>query len=339
MISSKKNDHIDYLKALAAMLVVFHHAIEYSGLERRSDIWALIVMLVDSLHVPLFFSIAGYLCHKQDKGRYIKKKISRILFPFFTFSLLKLIYSTVISSRFSHASSLLMQFYDAFVLGRLYWFPYAIFLCYCLAMLFWTEKNAIISGAQRARLCIAFSILVIVNMLFGLEDVNCLSWFQIGNALSYFCFFLAGMIFRQFESRILPVYKKHSAAVSGVCIAIIAAVSWLLGKEHLPYGFRTRFILAFALIPLFCSMASKLPVGLTILNTVGKYSLQVMFFDSFYKIVLFGLLRQIVTYRPALVMICVVLNIACTCVSCLVIKRYPFYGECSDYRRRYPLPV
>ena len=99
--------HIDYLKALAIIMVIVHHCLAYLGSTTNgiSTAGELSIVLLHTSHVPLFCIIAGYLCHKQPVGKYYWKKVQRIIIPFITFSLLKLIYSVFISSEFSHGGS------------------------------------------------------------------------------------------------------------------------------------------------------------------------------------------------------------------------------------------
>ena len=92
-ISTKSHfDHIDYLKAIAACFVVIGHCMETLKNEvghfTPASNWTSV--LVSSVHVPLFFVIAGYLCHSQPYGKYVMKKITRILVPYFTFAVLKM---------------------------------------------------------------------------------------------------------------------------------------------------------------------------------------------------------------------------------------------------------
>lgn len=129
--SIKRNYIVDYLKCLAIVLVVLGHVIDFSGLLRVSVIGKIIY----SLHVPLFFLLAGVLCHRQNIKIFYKKKFMRILVPFYTFTVLKLLYSNFISKDFSHGNGY-FQIYEAFIVGGLYWFPYALFLCFCVVPLF-----------------------------------------------------------------------------------------------------------------------------------------------------------------------------------------------------------
>ena len=131
---------IDYLKAVAIIMVIVHHCLAYlsSTANGISRVGELSIVLLHTSHVPLFCIIAGYLCHKQPVGKYYEKKVQRILIPFITFSLLKLAYSIFISSEFAHGgSSLGEQLLFSLLIGTQYWFAYAIFDLFLFAPLFW----------------------------------------------------------------------------------------------------------------------------------------------------------------------------------------------------------
>ena len=140
----KKNDSIDYLKAFAAILVVTHHAILYSGADVTAGILEKLFTLIISVHVPLFFMIAGYLCRRQPLMPYFRKNFLRIIVPFVTFSLLKILYSHWISDEFAHAVSLPDQLIDAFVMGGLLLVPlcHRAVLWLCCAALAGTDRCA-----------------------------------------------------------------------------------------------------------------------------------------------------------------------------------------------------
>lgn len=127
-LSSAKKDYIDYLKAFAIIMVVSVHAFTYySGHHGPlSTIWKNIWILMRTVCVPLFFAVAGFLCHKQKVLPFYRKKVFRILLPFLTFTTLKLVYTNCVSNHFAHANTLWFQLIDAFIYGELYWFCYPI---------------------------------------------------------------------------------------------------------------------------------------------------------------------------------------------------------------------
>ena len=134
------------------------------------------------------------------------KKIFRILIPFFTFSILKLVYSNCISNHFIHANGLREQIIDAFVYGNLYWFCYAIFLIFLLSPVLWTKHG---TGITRISIyiVITFAVFSSVSQLLNLTFSNI---FQIINAIYYFPFFAAGYYIYQHKTHFEETIQKNS---------------------------------------------------------------------------------------------------------------------------------
>ena len=144
-LDKRTSADLDYLKAFAAFLVVLGHCLSYYTAWQPLPLFAGIAEdLIYHVHVPLFFTISGFLCHRQPLRPYYKKKVLRVLVPFWFFAFLKVFFSTAIVRHFAHADTIGGQLYDAFVIGRAYWFAYAIFLMLLIAPLFWEkdEKTA-----------------------------------------------------------------------------------------------------------------------------------------------------------------------------------------------------
>lgn len=169
--SRQQVEKIDYLKAVAIIMVIVHHCLAYlssiaNGISRVGE---LSIVLLHTSHVPLFCIIAGYLCHKQPVGKYYGKKVQRIIIPFITFSLLKLVYSIFISSDFAHGGSSIGEwFLFSFLVGTQYWFAYAIFDLFLVAPLFWIR-----GGGRCQEDCLRSSYRTPSLLSFQLQGWNC----------------------------------------------------------------------------------------------------------------------------------------------------------------------
>ena len=324
MLLTKKNDAIDYLKAFAAIFVVLHHAIVYLDLNRTSILWQAVLNIIMYTHVPLFFTVAGYLCYKQHFGTYIRKKFLRLLVPFFLFSALKIFYSVFISNEFAHVGSIGTQIFDAVVLGKLYWFPYAMFLSYCLAVIFWKPKKETASKAQNLLLLGSLVGLILLNISFYLPEVPFLLWFQAGVTLQHFVFFLAGMFIRQNQQKLAPALTKYPWLILCLCLCLILLASCLLLRDGWHYSYFATVLLSCGTLPIMLMICRKLPQNIRPLKLAAKYSLQIMFFDSFFKVILFALLQRFVAMDIALVLLTSACNLVLTVVCCLIIEKIPY---------------
>lgn len=313
-----KKDSIDYLKAFAIALVVTHHVITYTNVISFAPFMQTVLDLIQSVHVPLFFCIAGYLCHKQDLKVYFTKKIHRVFIPFLTFTILKLVYTTFISDEFAHAETSSDQIIDAFLNGSLYWFIYPILIFYLCAPLFWKLRKGNI---------IIFIGLILINAYLG----NPTNYFlQLWPALFNACYFVAGIIIQQNEKQLSAFAQKHNTSIILLCAVTILSLTTLLYTDKIWYSFLVKTLLAFSEMYLLWTIAKKLPTNISILKVMGKYSLQIMFFDSFFKVILFVLIRQFATVNVLTAVLTIPANIFLGCISCIIIEKIPvirkFFG-------------
>ncbi|MBR0281611.1 MAG: acyltransferase [Oscillibacter sp.] len=323
-----REDYLDYLKAFAGILVVIGHAFRYLG-DIQGEISfpnRLAQLLIYSVHVPLYFVIAGFLCRKKPVLPFYQAKFQRIIIPYFTFCILKLIYSAFISNEFAHASNLVNVLFDAFFIGRLYWFAYCIFLTFLLAPLFWDETH-------EKRIFIALGCLCILDALVIFyplpEEITVANerisnpFYQISNLLNFFHFFLIGLLVRNHKSALSSPLQRKRFLLSLAFVAV-AFLSFLIMRGTIKQTVFTKTCLAFCLMyPLFL-IAKALPKRLTILSQLGQYSLQIMFFDSFYKTLLFKIAARFVELNMITALFICALNIALTYVACTVIRKIPY---------------
>lgn len=126
---------IDVVKVIAITCVVAQHVIlPWYGAD------CLAFQFCAVLGAPPFFLVAGYLSHSQPVLPYYMKKFWRISVPFFVFCALKILFSLITDIN-AHADSFGGMLYDAFILGRLYWFAYTILWLFLLAPILWRIKS------------------------------------------------------------------------------------------------------------------------------------------------------------------------------------------------------
>lgn len=294
--------NLDYLKAFAAFLVVLGHCLSYYTAWQPLPLFAGIAEdLIYHVHVPLFFTISGFLCHRQPLRPYYKKKVLRVLVPFWFFAFLKVFFSTVIVRHFAHADTIGGQLYDAFVIGRAYWFAYAIFLMLLIAPLFWEKdektapRKAIIGMIAAAVFCAFCSI----KELSLLTEV-----FQISRTVKHLPFFLSGMVLRYYYPKLKEFFDRRRIPALCLAAAITAASA-----------------LCFALQ---LALANALPENCRALAQTGKMSYQIMLLDPFYKVVLFAAAGKLFGGMPlALLPLIAAADFALGVITCMVIRKIP----------------
>ena len=314
----KRKDYLDYLKALSTILIVAHHVITYTDMLSLHPFVLTFIDVNNCLHLPLFFCIAGYLCRKKNLKIYFKQKVERIIFPFITFSSLKIFYNQFISDAYAHADTLGGQLFDAFIFGTLYWFIYAIFLMFTIAPLLWKSRRTNI---------FIFIFLIIANLYLGDPTFH---YFQMGAAFFNGCFFVVGILIQQYEEELAIFVKKYNSIILTICSIIVSIATYLLYIRQIYFCFPVRIVLGFPLMYVVFTLSKKLPENIQFLKTMGKYSLQIMFFDSFFKVLLFGILTKLNLVTTVTSILTIPVNIFLSCISCMIIKKIPlirkFFG-------------
>lgn len=325
----------DYMKAFGAILVILAHSIStYSeSFKLVPRPLGIVGNLCYAVNASVFFVIAGYFCHKQEKLRFYWKKTKTILLPFAVFSLLKIFYTLIFSSRFAHSDTPAGIFKDAFLYGRLYWFPYTLFIIFLLAPLFWHGKEKdCLRLTLSAAVMIVFCIINEYLSLSGKE--NSVLLLQLNNVCKYLPFFLMGIIFGHLsETDLSKVLTKHMRIKLVLSSALVVFFGYLLVRG-LPAGdevrvmweqpYHIRVLTALPLIYVIYGVSKLLPEKISLLSLMGQRSLQILLFDSIFRTIIYSLLARF--FEPHFWMIAAesVLSIALTLICCEIIKRIPF---------------
>lgn len=314
----KRSDFIDYLKAIAIILVVVGHSLSYM-IDKVDFVCSdlnTIQTLIYSVHVPLFFVVGGVLCHSQPFKKYLYKKINRLLIPFFFFSALKILYSNVVNASFAHALTLTGQLYDAFVLGKLYWFPYVLFLCYMAAPLFWRLNRKV-----NALICLACLLLSVIQANFPALPGS--GWFGILLLPKWLGFFLAGYVIAQ-NIDLFIKWSKHATGLCAIALTIIV-LAFQIPDDGESIRTVRFFVFSFSEMVILGAGMYAIKEGCVILRLIAKYSLQIMFMDSFFKVVLFVVVMKAgLTLNASVALILALVNLALCVIACRVLEKNRF---------------
>lgn len=301
---------IEYLRGTAIILVIFGHAISYyyAHFSEITTVANVVIILVYSINVPLFFVIAGYLFHKQPIEKYYLKKARRILIPFVFFSLLKICYNLIISNDFSHGNNIREMLINAFVYGDYYWFPYCILTIFIFAPLLW--------NLNRKWICCCFILVLIINIVLGIFDVlPGRSIFQLSYSFVNLTWFLFGYVFQLYPE--MKRYLNKSYLPVWVAIISICGIVLIYTLYDTRPQFVFKFVLSVSISYIFYLIYEKCDRDLLLLKMASKYSLQIYFFDSFFKTVLFSVFKEFIVVNwatiIAITLIDVILSIVVSC--------------------------
>jgi surface polysaccharide O-acyltransferase-like enzyme len=326
---------INVLKSIAIILVVLGHSIAYY-IENIGDTTLFIQIIMGIIyvtHVPLFVIIMGYLSHPQDVKGYYIKKIYRLLIPYITFSILKIIYANVVSPGMFEGG-LTEQIYDIIFVGTRYWFIYMCLGLYILAPMMWKLEKY---NKLKEAILVLFAINVIKNVLgISFGDV-----FQISYIIHYLPFFLFG---RYLATNVKPVCeilgaksRLYMAALYIVIGIFVVVIGLNFNTDKIGYILKWIKSLAFItalylIVNYFVETHDKIPHKF--IELISKYTLQIMFFDSFYKTILYILLPRISGYSVFIIIIEVVFDLFLCVVSCIVLEKIPIVSTLVGLKRK-----
>ncbi len=330
-----RRSYIDYMKALGALLVILAHSISYYSVSYKlvSRPIGICGNLCYAVNAAVFFVIAGLLCHKQNVGSYYLKKVKRILIPFVFFTALKIAYTLFISDQYAHSETLKGVLIDAFVYGRLYWFPYTIFVIFLITPLFWSRKDD--GKARRIWVpAVLFTAFLITDIILSARHLeNSILYLQINNVLIYLPFFLFGMLIGGYG-----IDKVESLLTSRMLIkTIVSLVIIGLSAFYLVYGmgdgdevkvmweqpYLLRFLIALPLIYILFAVSYKLPGGIAPLKLAGEFSLQIMLFDSIFRVVIFELFEKVIEHGEWMIPVVTVVSISLSVLTSYIIRKIP----------------
>ncbi len=320
-LDGRTKSNLNYLKAFAAFLVVLGHGLShYAESAEPGTATKLLENMIYLVHVPLFFVIAGFLCHAQPVGAFYKKKVLRLLVPFWFFAFLKLVYSNLISDEFAHASTLAGQLYDALVIGQVYWFAYAMMLMFLLAPLFW-EKD--VSSAPKKAM-IALTVVTVYSILSSVLHFPSLPRvFQIKNTLQYLPYFLSGFVMRFYYPKLRDAFRHRRALFlcAALLVTVVSACAYLFDWPVDPYV--RKLVSSYALMILLLALADILPENCRLPTLAAGFSYQSMLLDSFFKVVLFAAAGKIFGVTLPMVFPIAVLDYAAGIGTCTIARKIP----------------
>lgn len=333
-----RKTYLDYLKAFSIVLVVVGHSLSYYGenFSPLSPAWTGVNTLIYAVHVPLFFVIAGYLCHPQPLGNYYKKKLLRVFVPYCCFSAAKGFGVLLLSHSLTDPAAVRGQLYSIFVMGQKYWFCVSILFLYAAAPLLWEREKR---PALRLVTLGAFLGILGANTFFSLRGALASAggpfltdrW-QLRRTFQYAPFFLGGMVLRQWEDALAPWVKKHVRALTWLSAA--AALLGLAVAGGTPVGttILAKYLVGTPSMFLLYLAARRLPEGLQVFSGLGRCSLQLMLLDSFYKVALFSIAARLLPVNVWTALGVAACNLAAGRVTCAIAERIPLLNTAMGLR-------
>lgn len=152
------------------------------------------------------------------------------------------------------------------------------------------------------------------------------SYFQINGVVQQMPYFLIGLILRDEELFIKKAYKKYKRPIIVVAIVLVVVGTYIFKGIS---GFNCQILqvlLSVAIMVLLYEIASNIKIGNKPLNIIGKYSLQIMFLDSFYKVIIFKVFGRYITNIIGVLIVSLVDLSLCVATS-IVLEKIPVVNK------------
>lgn len=212
---------IDNIKFAACVLVVLGHfymSMVQSEILPDNSIYNFLIQSVYTFHVPLFFICSGFLYQKSNKVHSLKSwsrnaldKLLNLGVPYFTFSIITLLFKTVFSDYVNNQES---GFLNSLFINPIapYWYLYALFFLFLLV--------PCVNSKKQANILLAVAVSAkILNIVLHDLDFDTPYLFSL---TSRFIWFAIGMWLAVCE---IDMKTKKSQIIMGISFAAAFALS------------------------------------------------------------------------------------------------------------------
>lgn len=242
-MKNKKNriEYCDLLRLIAIISVVLIHVFadfrDYYLINNK--FYYFILTFLDSLTrtgVPIFFMLTGIFMLNNNKEEkysvFLKKRIPKLLIPFFIISIIYYIYETFkVNNNLS-----IINFIDLFTKNSIkyhFWFMYSIILIYFLIPFLKKLIHSLKKEELRNLILVIFisNILIVIRAFSRLFNLNLFDGFIYPNLIIYINYLFLG--YYLFKYDFPKKYKKHL-----YILGIISIIIMPIGDYFLTNNFR-----------------------------------------------------------------------------------------------------
>lgn len=333
MNAKNRLDYLDYMKAICIVMILLIHAISYGnnyyGINSlpNSIIWNFCFYTGR----PLFFIISGYLCRKQEVKSFYLKRFKSIIIPYLFFSCVKLTYTILVNGKYAHADSISLQLYDAFILGRLYWFPYTLFIIELIMPVLWVEESNRVLQKRPNRALFVLIATVLLNVIFNVLDIEqnlTKIPFQLTSVFQLIPYYLLGYLIKYKKDDLVRFANSINVYLK---VGTLLIVSTTLAINNSMFSIDNYLL---SLIFCLCSsywvylLSKRIKPNNLVLKTIGKYTLQIHFLDPFIKVMLFSIVELIIPINNVIVIIIAVINVFVCTIFTIIVSKIPLAKKC-----------
>lgn len=239
-MTKERIQYFDILKGIAIFLVVMGHVLTMCIREIDN---AFLFKLIERIHMPVFFFIAGYFSYKDNFVLpNIGKRALQLLVPFAVVSLLWILYFPHSGLQSPLNASVRGLLFSEYKLG--YWFTptlFSVIVLYSLCIpLYRSIRNDIL------KIIISVVIVILIRLILAWSSsksgIKLSELFMIGPITSYFPVFVIGAIFSKNKSFFFKMLNNNKLLSFSIIIFSI-----LLYMSSYSWEFNFPFVLFYSL--------------------------------------------------------------------------------------------
>ena len=258
----KHIQEVDTLKGWAIFLVVLGHAIIVYPIDLHANVYCdALFSFVSSFHVKLFFLVSGFcFSFRGNYGQYIKKKVFRLLIPYYVFCVLEMIAKLVFSGQINRPRGMGEFMTRMLFYGGDYWFLWTLFMIF----LIFPAIHLLLRRGTAWEIGCLIGLLIIAVCRPHIELL------EIESVLRYLFWFACGAVLRN-HWRFDPYSGKKAfyAAAAVLLVVLQIALAW----NH-PFSYTIRDLLCGAVGIALSIALTRFTWFNNAFSRFGEYSLQ-----------------------------------------------------------------
>ncbi len=271
MVSTKKHyDEVDIYKGIAILLIILGHSFCIHPVDFRDSSIINVQQFIGQFNLNMFFIASGILFSlKVTWGNFFTKKLSRLVLPWLTFTIISLVEKKIASEFIHHQiGNIFTEFLKDIVYGKSFWFLYSLFLMMLFSKIITNKKI----------LTIILVVLLCCHQL-GQQIPEKYDFLCAKRIIHYYPWFLMGFLVKEKYHLISEFIKSHkrSSLLTGFIALFVMIGIYLVGYTDV-------YFLHYCLMPfLGCVSLLLISGSLCSINInylkkffsyFGKYSLQ-----------------------------------------------------------------
>jgi surface polysaccharide O-acyltransferase-like enzyme len=321
---NKRVSSIEYIRGLAMLGVVGIHtgAVQVSNPAANPHLFALLE-IISRFSVPIFFFVSAFSLFRQypladpfDAGRFYKRRLARVLFPFVIGSILYMLHYSYLSDDWSIWYPILVYEFFFFGMASYQLYFLVILLWFYLFMPLWRGWVRIILKRPALWLCLLFCAQLLFNyyssyilrptftqFYFNLGIQFRMSWWT----LHYLFIFLFGAVFAVRYDQTLSLLRQYRQQVFSFfwlsMAAMLAHYYFLLLQRHYTLEMAVNTVHQLSPAGVFYTLAACLylmlrleepfsPILQNFLTVIGRHSYGIFWIHPLFMYYLHQILSE-----------------------------------------------